>query len=170
MSDLTGYSQETLKKQRYRGSSKYKYVKKNGRVLYLPPEVRQKQVNQHELSTLSTEPKIREPSCLNKVKRNSGNGFHSKSRYWSAGSQLKNINDARHRARLEREAKENAKEVYQEEKIRSVRTFNDDRPRRKFRGFGYGSEPYVEVIPAPIKREPKFRNKIQEMIWRSKNN
>ena len=96
MSDLTGYSQETLKKQRYRGSSKYKYVKKNGRVLYLPPEVRQKQDNHRDLSTLSTEPKSREPSCLNKVKRNSGTGFHSKSRYWSAGSQLRNINDLRH--------------------------------------------------------------------------
>ena len=168
MSDLTGYSQETLKKQRYRGSSKYKYVKKNGRVFYLPLEVRQTMDNRREMSTLST--KIHEPCSSNKVKRNSGNGFHSKSRYWSAGSQLRNLNDARHRARLEREAKENAKEVYQEERVRSVRTLNDDRPRRKFRGFGYGSEPYVEVIPAPMHQEPRFKNKIEEYLWRSKNN
>ena len=96
---------ETLKKQRYRGNSPYKFIKSNtGSVLYLPLEVRQTEVNQHQLSTLST--KIHDPRSVNKVKRNSGNGFHSKSRYWSAGSQLKNINDLRHRHRLEKEARE----------------------------------------------------------------
>ena len=40
--------------------------------------------------------------------------------------------------------------------------------RRKFRGFGYGSEPYVEVKLAPKKQEPRFKSKIQEMIWRAK--
>ena len=168
MSDLTGYSQETLKKQRYRGSSKYKYVKKNGRVFYLPLEVRQTMDNRREMSTLST--KIREPRCLNKGTRNSGTAFHSKSRYWSAGSQLKNINDQRHKARLEKEAKQNAKEVFEEERVRSTKVLNDDQPRRKFRGYGYGSEPYVEVTPAPKKQELRFKNKIEEMIWRSLKN
>ena len=171
LSELTGVSLETLKKQRYRNSSKYKYTKSNtGRVLYETPEVRQTEVNQHKLSTLSTEPKIHEPCSSNKVKRNSGNGFHSKSRYWSAGSQLKNINDLRHRHRLEKEAKENARKVFQEERVRSVRTLNDDRPRRKFQGYGYSEPPTIEV---EVPRSPKpltFKNKIEEMIWRSKNN
>ena len=171
LSELTGVSLETLKKQRYRNSSKYKFTKSNtGRVLYETPEVRQTEVNQHELSTLSTEPKSREPRCLNKVKRNSGNGFHSKSRYWSAGSQLKNINDQRHKLKLERMAKQNAKEVYQEERVRSVRTLNDDRPRRKFQGYGYSKPPTIEVTPARMHQEPRFKNKIEEMIWRSKKN
>ena len=160
---------ETLKKQRYRGNSPYKFIKSNtGSVLYLPLEVRQTEVNQHQLSTLST--KIHDPRSVNKVKRNSGNGFHSKSRYWSAGSQLKNINDQRHKARLEKESKENAKEVFEEERVRSTRVLNDDRPRRKFRGYGYSDEPYIEVKPAPMNQEPRFKNKIEEMIWRSKNN
>ena len=165
MSEVVGVSQETLKKQRFRGNSPYKFIKSNtGRVLYLPPEVRQKQDNHRDLSTLSTEPKSREPRSANQGTRNSGNGFHSKSRYWSAGSQLRNINDQRHKARLEREAKENAKEVYEEEKIRSVRTFNDDRPRKKFRGYGYGSEPFTEVEVPRTRKPLEFKNKIEEFI------
>ena len=154
---------ETLKKQRYRGNSPYKFTKSNtGRVLYLPLEVRQTEVNQHQLSTLST--KIHDPRAVNKVKRNSGNGFHSKSRYWSAGSQLKNINDQRHKVRLEKEAKENARKVFQEERVRSVRTLNDDPPRRKFRGFGYSEPLTIEVTPAPMNQEPRFKHKIEEFI------
>ena len=169
MSEVVGVSQETLKKQRFRGNSPYKFIKSNtGRVLYLPPEVRQKQDNHRDLSTLSTEPKSREPRSKNKGTRNSGNGFHSKSRYWSAGSQLRNINDLRHRARLEREAKENAKEVYQEEKIRSVRTLNDDRPRRKFRSYGYSDEPIIEIEVPRSPKPLKFKNYIEEEIHRLK--
>ena len=57
----------------------------------------------------------------------------------------------------------NAKEVYQEEKIRSVRTFNNDQPRR-FRGYGYSEPPTIEVTPAPMNQEPRFKNKIEEFI------
>ena len=71
---------------------------------------------------------------------------------------------------IERMAKETAREEFQNERVRSTRVLNDDQPRRKFQGYGYGSEPYVEVKPAPMNQEPRFKNKIEEMIWRSKNN
>ena len=29
---------------------------------------------------------------------------------------------------------------------------------------------YVEVKPNPTTKEPKFRNKVEEYLWRSKNN
>ena len=41
MSEITGVSQETLKKQRFRNNSPYKYTKSNtGRIQYETPEVR----------------------------------------------------------------------------------------------------------------------------------
>ena len=83
---------------------------------------------------------------------------------------MKNINDLRHRHRLEKEAKENARKVFQEERVRSVRTLNDDQPRRKFQGFGYSKPPTIEVTPAPMHQEPRFKNKVEEYLWRSKNN
>ena len=46
----------------------------------------------------------------------------------------------------------------------------DQGSRRKFRGFGYSDEPLTEVS---IPRSPKpltFKNKIEEYLWRSKNN
>ena len=43
--------------------------------------------------------------------------------------------------------------------------------KTKYRFKGYmGEEQYVEVPPNPISKEPKFRNKIEEYLWRSKNN
>ena len=158
MSSVTGVSQETLKKQRYRNNSPFNYIKQGSKVLYEPPEVRVSMDNEHECPPMSTtkKPLSREPRSANQGTRNSGNGFHSKSRYWSAGSQLKNINDQRHKARLEKEAKQNAKEVFEEERVRSTKVLNDDRPRRKFQGYGYGSEPYVEVKPAPMNQEPRL--------------
>ena len=170
MSEVVGVSQETLKKQRFRGNSPYKFIKSNtGRVLYETPEVRQTMDKQHELSTMSTEPKNRVPCSLNKVKRRSGRGFHSASRYYAYGSQLRLINEQRKKQKLERMAKETAREVYQEEKIRSVRTLNDDRPRR-FKGYGYSEPPTIE-IEIPRSRKPlEFKNKVEEYLWRSKNN
>ena len=43
--------------------------------------------------------------------------------------------------------------------------------KTKYQFKGYmGEEQYVEVPPNPISKEPKFRNKIEEYLWRSKNN
>ena len=37
-----------------------------------------------------------------------------------------------------------------------VRTLNNDQPRRKFQGFGYSDEPYIEVKPAPMNQEQRL--------------
>jgi len=83
---------------------------------------------------------------------------------------LKNINDQRHKARLEKESKENAKEVFEEERVRSTKVLNDDRPRRKFQGFGYSEPPTIEVKVPRSHKPLTFKNKIEEYLWRSKNN
>ena len=136
--------------------------------MYECPELRVSMDKQHESPPMST--KSRVPCSLNKVKRRSGRGFHSASRYYAYGSALRLINEKRKKQKLERMARETAREEFQNERVRSTRVLNDDRPRRKFRGYGYGSEPYVEVKPAPMHQEPRFKNKIEEMIWRSKKN
>lgn len=169
LSKILGVKVSTLKQQRYRGSSKHEFKKgDNGKILYRSPEVRVSQVGQRGMNTLSTsKPSV--PRSDNKVKRNSGKGFHSASRYQF--SQLKVINEQRKKMKEERLAKQRIKEetsVSREPSRINHETRDFDRPRRKFRGFGYGTEPTIEVIPAPMKREIRFKNKIQELIWRAK--
>ena len=43
--------------------------------------------------------------------------------------------------------------------------------KRKYVFRGYmAEEKFIEVRPNPISKEPKFRNKVEEFLWRSKNN
>ena len=43
--------------------------------------------------------------------------------------------------------------------------------KRKYVFRGYmAEEKFIEVKPNPMSREPRFRNKIEEYLWRSKNN
>ena len=43
--------------------------------------------------------------------------------------------------------------------------------KRKYEFKGCMAEgKFIEVPPNPISKEPKFRNKIEEYLWRSKNN
>ena len=163
LSKITGLSVSTLKQQRYRGSSKYEFKKgNNGKISYQSPEVRCSLVEQRELNTLSTS---KAPCSANKVKLNSGKGFHSKSRYQF--SQLKIINERRKKMKEERLAKQRIKDessLSHEPLTTNHGTRDFDRPRRKFRGYGYGSEPLTEVV---VPRSPKpltFKNKIQEYI------
>ena len=75
----------------------------------------------------------------------------------------------RKKQKLDRIAKEVVREEFQKERVRSTRVITNDRPRR-FKGYGYSDEPYVEV---EVPRSPKpltFKNKIEEYLWRSKNN
>ena len=162
MSEVTGVSLETLKKQRFRNNSPYKFIKEGRRVLYLAPEPRVSMDNEHESPPMSTTKKSQ--SRVPSLKKRSGRGFHSGSRYWAYGSQLRLINEKRKKQKLERMAKQNAKEVFEEERVRSTKVLNDDRPRRKFQGYGYSEPPTIEVTPAPMNQEPRFKNKIEEYI------
>ena len=162
MSSVTGVSQETLKKQRYRNNSPFNYIKQGSKVLYECPRPRVSMDNEHESPPMSTTKKSQ--SRVPSLKKRSGRGFHSASRYWAYGSQLRLINEKRKKQKLERMAKETAREEFQNERVKSTRVINNDRPRRKFQGFGYSEPPTIEVIPAPMKREIRFKSKIEEYI------
>ena len=133
-----------------------------------PPEVRVSMDNEHESPPMSTTKKSQ--SRVPSLKKRSGRGFHSASRYWAYGSQLRLINEKRKKQKLERMAKETAREEFQNERVKSTRVINNDRPRRKFQGFGYSDEPYIEVKPNPMHQEPRFKNKVEEYLWRMRNN
>ena len=120
-------------------------------------------------------------------KRNGGSGFLSKGRYWSkVPNVLKRINTQRHLQFLERKGlshcgKETCKicppladlkAPCPASPVPSVRDSSDRGfTKRKYVFRGYmADEEFTEVTPAPMNQEPRFKNKIEEMIWRSKNN
>ena len=46
---------------------------------------------------------------------------------------------------------------------------NLNKLQRKYQFKGYmADEEFIEVTPAPMNQEPRFKNKIEEMIWRAK--
>ena len=168
LSKITGLSVLTLKQQGYRGSSKYEFKKgNNGKISYRSPQVRCSLVKERELNILSTS---KAPCSANKVKRNSGKGFHSKSRYQF--SQLKIINERRKKMKEEWLAKQRVREEsslsHEPSRVSNLSRNKEQGSRRKFRGYGYSDEPYVEVKPAPMNHEPRFKSKVQELIWRAK--
>ena len=131
LSKITGLSVSTLKQQRYRGSSKYEYKKGNdGKISYQSPQVRCSLVKERQLNTLSTS-KPDEPRSNNQPKRNSGRGFHSKSRYQF--SQLKVINEQRKKMKEERLAKQRIKDessMSHRESVTYQGTWNKDLEER----------------------------------------
>ena len=110
----------------------------------------------------------------------SGRGFHSKSRYKL--SQLRNINERRYLDYLKKQNKtrcDNPDCTYCESPLIHAQsitehqpTISDKEPRRsRYRFYGYTEDvPTIEVVPNRPRREVAFKNKIEEMIWRSKNN
>jgi len=120
-----------------------------------------------------------------KNKNKSMYAARARAKYWSAGSQLKNINDRRAAdAALKYGVK--APEammpdlmVPDEFKPAPVTRFNTNYSR--FTAPGITNKVYnyydpiktddgsIEVVPNRIITEPKFRNKVEEEIWRLKN-
>ena len=134
-------------------------------------------------------PEVRVYTKPPRKKRDGGSGFKSKGRYWSkVPNALRRINTQRHLQFLERKGlshcgKENCKYCPPLADLESkapcsvspapTNSGPSDQgfSKRTYRFNGYlGEEKYIEVRPNPISKEPRFKNKIAEMIWRSKNN
>ena len=174
MADLLRVKPETLQKQRQKGTSKFTYAKINGKVLYQKPTEEELRVfmvpiQKHpSRSVIKTTPVSR-----------SGRGFHSKSRYKL--SQLRNINERRHLDYLKKQNKTHCDNpdctycesplIREQSIIERQPRIRDQEPRRsRYRFYGYTeTEPTIEVIPNPPRRELVFKNKIEEMIFRVRN-
>ena len=176
MADLLRVKTETLQKQRQKGTSKFTYCKINGKVLYKKP-------TEEELRVFMV-PAQKDPSGSVSKKApvsRSGRGYHSKSRYKL--SQLRNINERRHLDYLKKQNKKHCgdpsceycpessliREAPRVERQPRIRNQEPRRSRYKFYGYTE-SVPTIEVVPNRPRREVAFKNKIQEMIWRSKKN
>jgi len=116
-----------------------------------------------------------------KSKNKSMYAARAKAKYWAAGSQLKNINDQRAaNARTKYKIPNTHKPVdrasgiiFKASPITRVNypRFNDNQPRQKT--YNYYDPIYhndiIEVIPSSSLREIKFKNKVEEEIYRLKN-
>ena len=171
--DLLRVKPETLQKQRQKGTSEFTWCKIGGKILYKKP-------TQEELRVIMV-PAQKNPS-QSVIKKTpvsrSGRGHHSKSRYKL--SQLRNINERRHLDYLKKQNKtrcDNPDCTYCESPLireqsiteRQPRIRNQEPRRSRYRFYGYTeTESTVEVVPNRPRREVAFKNKIEEMIWRSK--
>ena len=129
-------------------------------------------------------PQVRVNTIPARKKKNGGSGFLSKGRYWSkVPNALKRINTQRHLQFLERKGKSHCGKEdckycppladLKSSEPRSMSPAPSDQgfSKRKYIFKGYMSEEqYVEVRPNRVPKEPKFRNKVEEFLWRSKNN
>jgi hypothetical protein len=126
------------------------------------------------------------PKTIKKKNKNkSMYAARARAKYWSAGSQLKNINDRRAAdAALKYgvkapEAMMPDPMVPDEFKPAPVTRFNTNYSRYNDSGITHKVYNYydpvkaddgsIEVVPNRIITEPKFRNKVEEEIWRLKN-
>jgi hypothetical protein len=117
-----------------------------------------------------------------KNKNRSMYSARAKAKYWSAGSQLRNINDKRKSdAQIRHLGKEfkNVPEVPDSIEFKPAamepvtKSFYSATPAPRNKVYNYYDpitvDDRIEVIPNPPDREIKFRNKIEEEIYRLKN-
>ena len=117
----------------------------------------------------ASEEKVRSNPVSPRKKLNGGSGQHAKKCYWGFRSPLRRINEER-KKRAEEKRKSKAPCPVSPAPTNSGPSAHGF-SKRTYRFNGYlGEEKYIEVRPNPISKEPRFKNKIAEMIWRSKNN
>ena len=112
--------------------------------------------------------KVRVKPISNGKKRNGGSGMHAKKCYWGFRSPLRRINEER-KARAEAKRKPlEPRSVSQPS--HSLRNMDQGFSKKKYIFKGYMSEgnDYVEVKPNPVFREPKFKNWVEQEIYRVK--
>ena len=131
--------------------------------------------------------KVRDNTEVPREKKNGGTGFKSKGKYWSkVPNALRRINTQRHLQFLERKGKthcgkEGCKYCPPLADLKApcpatpapTNSGPSDQgfTKRKYVFRGYMSdEEFTEVKPNPMHQEPKFKNKIEEYLWRSKKN
>ena len=113
--------------------------------------------------------KVRIKPVKTRKKLTGGSGMHAKKNYWGFRSPLKRINDER-KKRAEEKKKSKAPCSVSPAPTNSGPSAHGF-SKRTYRFNGYlGEEKYIEVRPNPISKEPRFKNKIEEYLWRSKKN
>ena len=114
----------------------------------------------------TSEEKVRSKPVSPRNKLNGGSGMHAKKNYWGFRSPLKRINEERKKRAEEKKKSNDPCPVSP-----VARPTDHGFSKRKYEFKGYmADEKYIEVRPNRISKEPRFKNKVEEFLWRSKNN
>ena len=114
--------------------------------------------------------KVRIKPVSTRKKLNGGSGQHAKKCYWGFRSPLRRINEERKKRAEEKKKSNDPCPVSPAPSVVGPSDQGFTKRKYVFRGYMSEDNDYVEVKPNPTTKEPKFKNKIEEMIWRSKNN
>ena len=117
----------------------------------------------------ASEEKVRSKPVSPRKKLNGGSGQHAKKCYWGFRSPLRRINEERKKRAEEKRKSNDPCPVSPTPSVRGPSDQGFTKRKYVFRGY-MADEEFVEVKPAPMNQEPRFKNKIEEYLWRSKNN